>query len=59
MAAIEMRAADSPAQNVNQSVHIINYVTQSLCIVFMSVFFFLRVYARLKVLNGFAIEDCT
>lgn len=54
-----MRAADSPAQNVNQSVHIINYVTQSLCIVFMSVFFFLRVYARLKVLNGFAIEDCT
>ncbi|KAL1979674.1 hypothetical protein VTN96DRAFT_5373 [Rasamsonia emersonii] len=57
MAAIELRAADSPAQDVNQSVHIINYVTQSLCLVFMTVFFFLRVYARMKVLNGFAIED--
>ncbi|KAL1961894.1 hypothetical protein VTN77DRAFT_927 [Rasamsonia byssochlamydoides] len=58
MEATEVLAADSPpSQHVDRSVHVINYVTQSLCLVFMTIFFFLRVYARLRVLNGFAVED--
>lgn len=58
MPAIHLRAADSGSVGTDQSIHIINYVTQSLCMGFMTIFFSLRVFARLKVLNGFATEDC-
>lgn len=40
------------------SVQTINYATQSICMVFMTIFFGLRVFSRLKILNGFTIEDC-
>lgn len=59
MAVVAVRASDSSnASTEDQSVHIINFVTQSMCLVFMTIFFGLRVFSRLKILNGFAIEDC-
>lgn len=35
-----------------------NTITQSLCIAAMTVFFALRAYTRLSLLNGFWKEDC-
>lgn len=35
-----------------------NYATQSLCIGGMTIFFALRVYTRMFILNGFTKEDC-
>lgn len=43
---------------VNDSVQQWNKATQSLCIIAMTVFFMLRVYTRLRILNGFGKEDC-
>lgn len=43
---------------VDDTVQQFNTATQSLCIIFMTVFFALRVYARHFVLNGFTLEDC-
>ena len=35
-----------------------DYITQTLCMVFMTVFFALRMYVRLNILNGLGLEDC-
>lgn len=35
-----------------------NYATQALCIIFMALFFFMRVYTRIAIHNGFGREDC-
>lgn len=45
---------DSP----DTSLHQWNIATQTLCIVFMTLFFGLRVYSRKFVLSGFGPEDC-
>jgi hypothetical protein len=58
MAVIEMRDSDPSSQSGDRSIHVINYATQSLCLIFMTFFFSLRVYGRLRILNGFAVEDC-
>lgn len=44
--------------SIDTTVHRWNTATQSLCIVMMTIFFWLRVYARSFVLNGFTMEDC-
>lgn len=36
-----------------------NYATQALCIIFMATFFFVRVYTRTFIQQGFGKEDCT
>lgn len=40
------------------SLHQWNIATQTLCIVFMTLFFGLRVYSRKFVLRVFGAEDC-
>lgn len=35
-----------------------NYATQALCIIFMALFFFMRMYTRIAIHNGFGREDC-
>lgn len=35
-----------------------DFVTQSLCLIFMTIFFGLRTYVKLSILRGFGIEDC-
>lgn len=52
------RASTTGDESIDTSVHRWNTVTQSLCIIFMTLLFGLRVYARSFVLNGFTIEDC-
>lgn len=49
---------DGDDKSFDTSVHRWNIATQSLCIIFMTVFFGLRVLARNFLLNGFSIEDC-
>lgn len=57
-------AADPPPgvvanlENPDKTAQTWDFVTQSLCLVFMTVFFGLRTYVKLFILNGFGIEDC-
>jgi hypothetical protein len=44
--------------SVDTSMQHWNTATQILCIVAMTVFFGLRVYTRIYILNGFGKEDC-
>lgn len=44
--------------SVDKSVQKWNTATQALCISAMTIFFGLRVYTRLFILNGFTKEDC-
>lgn len=44
--------------DIDDSVQKWNYACQSLCIITMTLFFGLRVYTRLFILNGFGKEDC-
>ncbi|KAE8154256.1 hypothetical protein BDV25DRAFT_126721 [Aspergillus avenaceus] len=46
-------------QPLNTTVQKWNTATQSLCIITMTVFFVVRVYTRVFILNGFAKEDWT
>lgn len=48
---------DSGDADINDSVQKWNYACQSLCIITMTLFFGLRVYTRLFILNGFGKED--
>lgn len=53
------RAASVPDNgSVDRSVQKWNTATQALCISAMTIFFGLRVYTRLFILNGFTKEDC-
>lgn len=60
MPAILMRrgASSTGGRPVDDTVQQFNTATQSLCIIFMTVFYALRVYARYFILNGFTLEDC-
>lgn len=44
--------------HIDTTVQTWDYITQSLCIVGMTVCFGLRLYTRTFVLNGFNREDC-
>jgi len=44
--------------DIDHAVQTWDYVTQSLCIIMMTLFFGLRLYTRVFVLNGFNKEDC-
>ena len=46
------------ANSIDRTVQKWNTVTQSLCIAAMTLFFLLRVYTRVFLLNGFNKEDC-
>lgn len=48
----------SPEHHVDRSMQTWNMATQSLCIIFMSVFFGLRVYTRTSLLRNWGQEDC-
>ncbi|KAI9041786.1 uncharacterized protein KD926_006510 [Aspergillus affinis] len=57
-----LRSLESDAahnSNMDKSVQTWNTVTQSLCITAMTIFFGLRAYTRLSLLNGFWKEDWT
>lgn len=43
---------------IDFTVHRWNIATQSLCLILMTIFFALRVYARNFILKGFSMEDC-
>ena len=45
--------------NPKDELHTITIVTQVLCMVFVTAFFFLRVWIRLNVLHIFTSEDCS
>lgn len=49
---------DPDGADIDSSVQKWNYACQSLCIIAMTLFFGLRVYTRLFILNGFGKEDC-
>lgn len=56
-------AAASPlvyprADDLDNSLAIINYVTQGLCIVLVSIFVVVRFYARHTVWKSFSVDDC-
>lgn len=58
-AALFERAVSATGDDpIDTTVYKWNIATQTLCIVFMTLLFGLRVYARSFVLNGFSIEDC-
>lgn len=57
-ALLASRAAEPASDGPDRTVHIWNIITQTLCLVFMTIFFVLRVYARVNILNGFVGEDC-
>ena len=48
---------DAGDTSIDRSVQTWNYVCQSLCIFWMSVFFGIRLYTRLFILSGLAKED--
>ncbi|KAJ5188728.1 hypothetical protein N7491_005048 [Penicillium cf. griseofulvum] len=54
MSLLERGSGDA---SIDRSVQQWNYACQSLCIIGMTVFFGLRVYTRLYILNGFGKED--
>lgn len=56
MAALELSGRDMASPD--RSMQNWNYATQSLCIGGMTIFFALRVYTRMFILNGFTKEDC-
>ena len=59
MAVASMARGESTMDTpIDTTVHRWNIATQSLCIIMMTIFFWLRVYARSVVLNGFSMEDC-
>ncbi|KAL2010670.1 hypothetical protein VTN00DRAFT_6477 [Thermoascus crustaceus] len=58
-ALLASRAAEPASDGPDRTVHIWNIITQTLCLVFMTIFFILRVYARVNILNGFVGEDWT
>ncbi|PLN75303.1 hypothetical protein BDW42DRAFT_41933 [Aspergillus taichungensis] len=55
MAALELSGRDMASPD--RSMQKWNYATQSLCIGGMTIFFSLRVYTRMFILNGFTKED--
>ncbi|KAK2763129.1 hypothetical protein FQN54_009765 [Arachnomyces sp. PD_36] len=58
-------AADPPEgveanlEHPNVTAQTWDFATQSLCMIFMTIFFALRTYVKLRILNGFGIEDWT
>lgn len=48
----------SPDHHVDRSMQTWNKATQSLCIIFMTAFFGLRVYTRTSLLRNWGQEDC-
>ncbi|RJE17051.1 hypothetical protein PHISCL_10612, partial [Aspergillus sclerotialis] len=54
---VERAMSATGGDPIDDTVYKWNIATQTLCIVFMTLFFGLRVYARSFVLNGFSIED--
>lgn len=52
------RDAPEPSDSIDDTVQKWNKATQSLCIIFTTIFFILRVYTRTFILNGFTKEDC-
>ncbi|EAU30395.1 conserved hypothetical protein [Aspergillus terreus NIH2624] len=51
------RDAPEPSDSIDDTVQKWNKATQSLCIIFTTIFFILRVYTRTFILNGFTKED--
>lgn len=55
---MERDVSSTANKPIDLSVHRWNIATQSLCIILMTIFFALRVYARNFILKGFSMEDC-
>lgn len=58
VAALLASRAEAHSESPDKSVHTWNIITQTLCLVSMTIFFLLRVYSRVFLLNGFHGEDC-
>jgi hypothetical protein len=57
-AALPPKGVKANLEHPDTTAQTLDYITQSLCLVFMTVFFGLRMYVKLFILNGFGIEDC-